>query len=72
MENDEKLTVGQVADRLGIARNTWNSYVARDQAPKPDGHHDLRTPWWYAATVDGWNADRPGRGGPGKARKKAE
>lgn len=68
-EDDPKLTTAQFAERIGIARQTLNAYVWRGQAPKPDGHYDLRTPWWYQSTVDEWIAKRPGRGGPGRTRK---
>jgi hypothetical protein len=58
----ERLTVAQAAERAGVATSTWRSYVARDQAPKPDGAYDARTPWWWASTVDTWMGARPGRG----------
>jgi hypothetical protein len=32
--------------------------VAREQAPKPDGHYDRRTPWWFARTIQEWQASR--------------
>jgi len=53
-----RLTVAQVAERINVATSTWRSYVARDQAPKPDGHFDARTPWWWSSTVDRWNKGR--------------
>jgi len=56
---DERLTVAGVAARLGIRPSTWRSYVAREQAPKPDGEYDGRTPWWLASTVDAWQSARP-------------
>ena len=55
----ERLTVAQVAARIGVAASTWRSYVARDQAPKPDGHYDARTPWWLAEAVDAWRVEHP-------------
>lgn len=54
----ERLTVAQVAERVKVATSTWRSYVARDQAPKPDGHFDARTPWWWSTTVDRWDNGR--------------
>jgi hypothetical protein len=59
MTEVERLTVAQVADRIGVAASTWRSYVARGQAPKPDGHYDARTPWWLAEVVDAWRATHP-------------
>lgn len=56
---EERLTVSAVAERLGgIQPSTWRAYVARDQAPKPDGWYDRRTPWWYASTIDAWRGSR--------------
>jgi hypothetical protein len=54
-----KLTTRQVGERLGIKGATWRAYVARGQAPEPDGHYDARTPYWTAETVDRWKASRP-------------
>lgn len=61
--DDDRLTVAEVAEHLGIAPSTFRSYVARDQAPKPDGHHDARTPWWRRATIERWHDNRRGAGG---------
>lgn len=58
----ERLTVAQAAELVGVTASTWRAYVARDQAPKPDGEYDRRTPWWYASTVKAWHKARPGRG----------
>lgn len=58
----EKLTTAQAAARAGVQPGTWRDYVAKGRAPKRDGEHDARTPWWYPATVDAWLADRPGQG----------
>jgi hypothetical protein len=58
----EKLTVTQAAQRAGITPGAWRSYVTRGRAPKPDGQHDGRTPWWWDSTVDQWRTNRPGRG----------
>jgi hypothetical protein len=54
---DERLTVSAVAERLGIQPSTWRAYVARGQAPKPDGWYDRRTPWWHASTIEAWRPD---------------
>lgn len=55
-------STAEVAAYLGIEAGTWRSYVARNQAPAPDGHHSERSPWWYVATIDTWRRDRPGQG----------
>ena len=55
----DKLTTAQVAEAIGIKPATFRAYVSRGQAPEPDGWHDARTPWWFAATIHEWNAKRP-------------
>lgn len=55
---DDKLTVAQVAARLDIQPGTWRGMVSRGGAPQADGHHDQRTPWWYASTIREWSAQR--------------
>jgi predicted DNA-binding transcriptional regulator AlpA len=57
---DIQLTAPQVAQRLGVAADTWWSWVTRHRAPQPDGREPLSNkPWWWASTVDAWDADRP-------------
>jgi hypothetical protein len=56
----EKLTISQVAERLGIAPSTWRGYVSREQAPRADGQFDRRTPWWWDTTIDNWKRPGPG------------
>lgn len=51
---DRWLTVSQVAQLIGVKPATFRSYVSRGQAPKPDGHHDLRTPYWKFSTIFEW------------------
>jgi hypothetical protein len=55
----EQWTTADVAEHLGVAVGTVRSYAARGQMPPPDGVLG-RTPWWWAATIRGWQ--RPGRG----------
>jgi predicted DNA-binding transcriptional regulator AlpA len=51
----------QIAERIGVKRDTLNKY----QLPKPDALiADL--PGWLPATIDAWQATRPGRGNWGK------
>jgi hypothetical protein len=63
-ERDTRLTVREVADRLNIAPSTWRSYVARGQAPAPEGQFDARTPWWSAEAIDDWQSKRRRAAGP--------
>jgi hypothetical protein len=65
--DQDKLRSADAAELAGIGLSTWSSYVSRKQAPEPDGHYDLRTPWWYRSTIENWKASRPGQG----ARKHA-
>ena len=62
MTGDERLTVAQVADLLGIKPGTFRAYrtrkVGRKYAPDPDGHYDERTPWWWRSTIKEWRPDR--------------
>ncbi len=61
------LTGPQIAALLGIGDATWRGYVSRGQAPAPDDPDDgrppnRRTPRWRRATVEQWQATRPGQG----------
>lgn len=59
----KKLGIAAAAQRAGVQPSTWRSYMARGQAPEPDGREEISgTPWWYEATVDGFIRSRPGRG----------
>lgn len=53
-----------VAARLGIHPDSVTRYIHRGQCPTPDGRAG-RSPWWHAATIDAWIANRPGRGAGG-------
>lgn len=53
----------QVAERIGVKRDTLNKY----QLPAPDVLiGDL--PGWLPATIDSWQATRPGRGNWGSRK----
>lgn len=55
------LSLQDVADRIGVARNT----VAKYKLPEPDvivGSDLNARRGWSVATIDAWNARRPGRG----------
>ena len=66
--SDEQLTVSEVAARLGLAVSTVQTYRRDGRLPSPDGYLG-RTPWWRPATIDVWQAARPGRGRAGIPRK---
>ncbi|MEU8158086.1 hypothetical protein AB0B94_30905 [Micromonospora sp. NPDC048986] len=69
-----KLTVPQVAERLGISPPTWRGYVSKakkereagkvlpSHAPEADGKYDDRTPWWWEATIAEYEESRRGQG----------
>lgn len=57
---DVPLSTGEVARRLGIAPATWRVRVHREQAPKPDGMFDGRTPYWWQTTIDAYMASTNG------------
>jgi hypothetical protein len=62
MTEADKLRAADAAGLAGIRTATWTAYVSRGQAPKPDGHYDQRTPWWYRSTIEQWRTARPGQG----------
>jgi predicted DNA-binding transcriptional regulator AlpA len=54
--SEKLLTASQVAELLGLSRNTITAYKAREQMPEPDVVYG-RTPLWKEATIKAW---RPG------------
>lgn len=59
----EKLGNIQAAALLDVNPSTWRAYVARGQAPAPDGHEEISgAPWWWRRTVEAFKRSRPGRG----------
>lgn len=67
-----ELTSDEVAALAGVGRNTFLSYVSREQAPQPVRHVG-RTPVWDAEEIDHWLKNRPGQGGrtTDRARRRA-
>lgn len=72
-DEDPLLAVAEAADRAGLKKATWRSYVARNYAPKPDDPDDTdalgreikpkrRRPRWRASTVDAFRNNRLGQG----------
>ncbi|MEU1550186.1 hypothetical protein [Nocardia sp. NPDC005745] len=54
------LGLGEVAARLGISRNTLNTYGRKGQLPTPNAMiGDIRG--WLPETADEWNRRRPGK-----------
>lgn len=67
---DRRLASRVAADYVGLSDSTWRAYVARGQAPRPDGHDDgFDMDYWLTSTLDKWQASRPGHGG--RPRKSA-
>lgn len=50
-------TAEDCAAYLGIAANTWRSYVARHQAPEPERKFG-RSPVWRPRVVKTWDVSR--------------
>lgn len=69
MTGPELLTVAQCADLIGVAPGSWRVMVSRGLAPAaddpgdPEVHPKRRNPRWSRASVEAWQAARPGRGG---------
>lgn len=59
----DRLGAVQIAEILGIKRNTWNTMKKNGATPEPDGHEAISGwPWWYRSTIEAWLPTRPGRG----------
>lgn len=56
----DRLTVPQVAERLGLSARTVQDY--RLDGRLPDPVMIGRTPTWTREQIDQWQANRPGRG----------
>lgn len=71
---DRRLYAAEAAELAGVARGTWNTYVARrlpvhNPAPERDGTEvdgAHARPWWWESRVKAWIKDRPGS--PGRPR----
>lgn len=56
------LSLQDVADRLGLSRNTIGNYATQGRLPEPDvivGQRQ-RVRGWLPETIDQWNTQRPG------------
>jgi len=49
---DDRLTVGEAAEVLGIRPGTFRVRVHRGRVPAADGQIDGRTPFWYRSTIE--------------------
>lgn len=60
---DTQLDRFAAAERLDILPGTLDKYRSRPKMnfPEPDGHTG-RSPWWFAATIDAFDATRRGVG----------
>lgn len=61
MSTKRYLSATEVAQRLGITVGAWSGYVRKGLTPEPDATIG-RVSGWLPATIDKWNANRPGRG----------
>jgi len=50
---DSYMTIGDIANRLGVSRSTITAYKARKQMPEPDMQYG-RTPLWNSTTIEAW------------------
>ncbi len=66
-DEDRRLVTAEAAELAGMKPASWRGRVAREMAPKPDGHFDARTPWWLESTVLAFVAARKPPGRPRKA-----
>ena len=55
------LSASEVAEKLGITINTFNSYRRKGLTPDPDAITG-NAHGWLPETIDEWNRNRPGRG----------
>jgi predicted DNA-binding transcriptional regulator AlpA len=53
------LTTSDIADRLGIQRESVHRYLTRGDIPQPDERAG-RTLLWRVDTIEEWIAGRPG------------
>lgn len=62
VQPDPQLRTKDASARAGMTPAAWRKSVSAGYAPKADGRYDERSPWWFASTVDRFNATRLGRG----------
>lgn len=58
---DRQMTIGDVAQFLGVKPQTVYSYHYRGMLPDPDGQVG-RTKWWWYSTIAQWAGARRGQG----------
>lgn len=59
------LTSGEVAEMLGLSKNTVAQYATHGKLPEPDavmGRGANLTRGWLPETIEAWQATRPGCG----------
>ncbi len=59
MTEKKLLTITQVAERVGLLRNTLTAYKVKGLMPPPDEQYG-RTPLWREETIEAWIAIRKG------------
>lgn len=65
MTNDDLLTAEQVAEELGIKRQSVYRMTGRQAGFPQPKRHIGRTPLWDATEVRAWRKDHPPRRRPG-------
>lgn len=60
---DTMLTTADFARLAGLKPDTIRVFRKRGVIPAPDGYLE-RTPYWFAATVENWIANRKAGGRP--------
>lgn len=55
------LSMGEVAERTGLAESSVRTYRSRGGMPEPDVTIG-RTPGWLESTIEEWAKSLPGRG----------
>lgn len=55
------LSMGDIAEMLGVAHNTIRKYRSEGRLPEPDAMTGP-TPGWLPETIEAWQLARPGRG----------
>ena len=52
-KSEPLLTLGEIAEMIGVKANTVSAYISRGQMPEPDKRYG-RTPLWKLSTIKKW------------------
>jgi predicted DNA-binding transcriptional regulator AlpA len=67
---DGPLSYEEVAAITGLTAATLRFYRSKGLLPEPDASPVPDRPRWRRSTIDNWLANRPGRGAPGRPRRR--